>query len=111
MTSGLKDTLKGHCPASSYRSPALRVSRRQPSRWRRTLHSMGYLRMPGLHVGRSESISFYNQEKRIALFDAHPANFFYREGVSIPVDGIILQINNDSEHDWLSARAVGPKPF
>ncbi len=76
-----------------------------------TLRGLGYLVIPGLHVGRSESISFYHPGKRIALFDAHPANFFHWEGVTIPVDGIILQITSESEHDWLAARAVGPDSF
>jgi hypothetical protein len=72
-----------------------------------TMRNLGYLPIPSLHVGRSASISFYHPSKRIALFDAHPANFFCWKGIALPVDGIILHIRNDSEHQWLSDRISG----
>jgi len=71
------------------------------------MSAMGYLLLPGLNVGKAGSISFYHPEKRIALFDAHPGNFFRTGEMTLPVDGIILKINEDAEHAWLMARASG----
>jgi hypothetical protein len=66
--------------------------------------AMGYLLLPGLNVGKAGSISFYHAEKRIALFDAHPGNFFRTGDMTLPVDGIILKITEDAEHAWLMER-------
>ena len=39
--------------------------------------------------------------RRIALFDAHPGNFFHANGMTIPIDGILAEITADAEHNWL----------
>ena len=103
--------VEGVLPSLVISQPGLEGEPATADQMEESLRDLGYLPIPGLHVGRPESISFYNAGKRIALFDAHPANFFYWEGVAIPVDGIILQIRNDSEHHWLSSRTAGPNPF
>lgn len=66
----------------------------------------GYKALADVQLGKAGSISFYNPETRIALFDAHPGNFFHAEGITLPIDGIILQISSDSEHQWLAERAI-----
>ena len=70
--------------------------------------AMGYLSIPVLTVGKTGSISFYNPEKRIALFDAHPGNFFRTGFMTLPVDGIIVEIRDDAEHGWLLDRIHSP---
>lgn len=65
------------------------------------MRSLGYLSLGKLEVGRKNSISFYQPETRIALFDAHPGNFFHTGGLTIPIDGIITEITAEAEHQWL----------
>lgn len=62
---------------------------------------LGYRSMGSLEVGRKNSISFYHPERRIALFDAHPGNFFHVGQVTLPIDGIVTRIVADAEHEWL----------
>jgi hypothetical protein len=102
--------IDGPSPSLVISRPGIEGEPATADQMEQAMRSLGYLPVPGIHVGRSESISFYYVRKRIALFDAHPANFFYSDGMTLPVDGIILQINNDSEHQWLSDRTVGPDP-
>lgn len=68
---------------------------------------LGYRSMGSLEVGRKNSISFYHPERRIALFDAHPGNFFHAGGITLPIDGIVIRIVADAEHEWL-LRFTGP---
>jgi hypothetical protein len=67
---------------------------------------MGYLSLGALEVGRKNSISFYQPERRLAMFDAHPGNFFHTDGLTLPIDGIIAEITADAEHEWLMRHAV-----
>jgi len=69
---------------------------------------LGYETLPGLNVGKAGSISFYHRHKRIAVFDAHPGNFFNHGGMTIPIDGIIMQVGSDLEHQWLVDRLEIP---
>lgn len=68
------------------------------------MYELGFIQLPGLNVGKAGSISFYHPGKRIALFDAHPGNFFNVGRMTLPVDGIILKVGEDAEHHWLLAR-------
>lgn len=61
----------------------------------------GYLPLGNLQIGKKNSISFYHPERRIAMFDAHPGNFFHAGGMTVPIDGIIAAITADAEHHWL----------
>lgn len=65
------------------------------------MRDFGYLPLGNLQIGKKNSISFYQPDRRIALFDAHPGNFFHANGMTIPIDGIITEITADAEHDWL----------
>jgi hypothetical protein len=64
-------------------------------------HGLPFSRQSGSR--QENSISFYDPDTRIALFDAHPGNFFHSGGITIPIDGIIAEIAADSEHEWLLA--------
>lgn len=68
------------------------------------LRAMGYAPLDQVQLGRAGSLSFYQTERRIAFFDAHPGNFFTIGDVTLPVDGIILEIHHESEHLWLAER-------
>lgn len=68
------------------------------------MRDFGYLPLGNLQIGKSNSISFYSPENRIALFDAHPGNFFRTKTMTIPIDGILAEISSDAEHQWLLAR-------
>ena len=61
----------------------------------------GYLPLGNLEVGKKNSIFFYQPACRIAVFDAHPGNFFHENGMTIPIDGILAEITADAEHHWL----------
>jgi hypothetical protein len=65
---------------------------------------MGYAPLDQVQLGRAGSLSFYQTERRIAFFDAHPGNFFTIGNVTLPVDGIILEVHHESEHLWLAER-------
>lgn len=65
------------------------------------MRALGYRSLGNLQVGKKNSISFYDPERRIAMFDAHPGNFFHTNGLTIPIDGILAEIPTDAEHDWL----------
>jgi hypothetical protein len=65
------------------------------------MKELGYRSLGNLQIGKPNSISFYNPENRIAMFDAHPGNFFHHDNLTIPIDGIISEIPGDSEHSWL----------
>ena len=59
-----------------------------------------YFSLGNFQIGKPNSISFYNPERRIAMFDAHPGNFFHHQGLTIPIDGIISAVS-ETEHSWL----------
>ena len=61
----------------------------------------GYHPLGNLQIGKKNSISFYQPDRRIALFDAHPGNFFHAGGMTIPIGGILAEITADAEHHWL----------
>lgn len=65
------------------------------------MQRMSYLPLSNLQIGKKNSISFYHPERRIAMFDAHPGNFFHTGAMTIPIDGILLEISADAEHEWL----------
>lgn len=65
------------------------------------MQALGYKPLHKLHVGKPESISFYHPESRIAMFDAHPGNFFQSHSMTLPIDGILLKIEAEAEHLWL----------
>ncbi|MEO5713299.1 MAG: hypothetical protein ABIT37_07405 [Luteolibacter sp.] len=62
---------------------------------------LGYHPLGNLQIGKKNSISFYQPHRRIAMFDAHPGNFFHANEMTIPIDGIIAEITVDAEHEWL----------
>ena len=70
------------------------------------MRKLDYLPLGALQIGKKSSISFYQPDRRIAMFDAHPGNFFHANGLTIPVDGIVAEITADAEHDWLLQRAA-----
>lgn len=70
------------------------------------MKALGYLSLGNLQVGKKNSISFYDPERRIAMFDAHPGNFFHTNGLTIPIDGILAEIGADAEHEWLLQHAL-----
>lgn len=72
--------------------------------------SLGYLPLHGIQLGKNGSISFYHPERRIALFDAHPGNFFNTGRLTLPVDGILLKVSSDAEHRWLGSRTSDSPP-
>lgn len=66
----------------------------------------GFQPLGNLEVGRNNSVSFYHPGRRIVLFDAHPGNFFHASGLTLPIDGILAEIQHDPEHLWLMDRIV-----
>lgn len=66
----------------------------------------GYLSLGMLEIGKAGSISFYHPDRHIAVFDAHPGNFFRAGDITIPIDGIIAEIGSEAEHQWLLDRAT-----
>ena len=69
------------------------------------MFKFGYLPLIGTQLGKLGSISFYHPTRRIAMFDAHPGNFFRSRNITLPIDGIISRIDEPSEHAWLMDRA------
>lgn len=65
------------------------------------MEAFGYHPLGRLQIGKAGSISFYHTERRIALFDAHPGNFFRTGMLTIPIDGLMSEISNPAEHQWL----------
>lgn len=65
---------------------------------------LGYLPLADVRLGKPCSISFYQPERGIALFDAHPGNFFQTGDSVFPIDGIISRIQQPAEHSWLMTR-------
>ncbi len=92
-------------PALVISQPDITGSPATASEMREQMYELGFIQLPGLNVGKAGSISFYHPGKRIALFDAHPGNFFNVGRMTLPVDGIILKVGEDAEHHWLLARA------
>jgi hypothetical protein len=97
----LEGYLDGDRPSLVISQPDISGAPAMAEQMTRQMAALGYRRMPCLHVGKPHSISFYHPEKRIALFDAHPGNFFQSDELTLPVDGIILQIHEAAEHAWL----------
>jgi hypothetical protein len=102
----LEGYLDGEQPSLVISQPDIAGSPATAAQMTLQMERLGYRPMPELHVGKSHSISFYHPEKRIALFDAHPGNFFHIDGLTLPVDGIVLQIREEAEHTWLLDHAV-----
>lgn len=102
----LEGYLDGECPSLVISQPDIAGSPASAAEMTLQMENLGYHSMPELHVGKNHSISFYHPEKRIALFDAHPGNFFHVDGLTLPVDGIILQIHEECEHAWLLDHTV-----
>lgn len=69
-----------------------------------SMDAMGFQRLDDIHIGRENSISFYDQLRKIAVFDAHPGNFFVSGGFALPIDGIVVEISSAIEHQWLLDR-------
>ena len=67
----------------------------------RQMEAFGYQLLAILPIGKAGSLSFYHPERRIALFDAHPGNFFRTATLTIPIDGLMAEISNPAEHQWL----------
>lgn len=65
------------------------------------MEAFGYHPLGRLQIGKAGSISFYHPNRRIALFDAHPGNFFRTGTLTIPIDGLMSEISNPAEHQWL----------
>jgi hypothetical protein len=65
---------------------------------------LGFLPLPNARLGKPNSISFYHPKRGIALFDAHPGNFFQSAEATLPIDGIISHITQPTEHAWLMDR-------
>lgn len=68
------------------------------------MRNLGVSRLAGVCLGKACSISFYHPQRRIALFDAHPGNFFQTAEATLPIDGIISRIQQPAEHTWLMDR-------
>lgn len=102
----LEGYLEGEHPSLVISQPDIAGSPATAAQMTWQMERLGYRPMPTLHVGKSRSISFYHPEKRIALFDAHPGNFFHVDGLTLPVDGILMGIQHDAEHAWLLDRTV-----
>jgi len=68
------------------------------------MYRFGFLPLPDINLGNPGSISFYHPERRIALFDAHPGNFFHTSEGTLPIDGILTRIQEPAEHTWLMDR-------
>ena len=54
------------------------------------------------------SLSFYNPEERIAVFDTHAANFLVNEDVVAPIDALLTPMDEYLEF-YLSLNAVERK--
>ncbi|RYD38199.1 MAG: hypothetical protein EOP87_02015 [Verrucomicrobiaceae bacterium] len=65
------------------------------------MEAFGYQPLGILPIGKAGSLSFYHPGRRIALFDAHPGNFFRTTKLTIPIDGLISEITHQAEHEWL----------
>lgn len=67
---------------------------------------LGFRPLSGVRLGKPCSISFYHPDRRIALFDAHPGNFFHTPGGTLPIDCILSKIQQPTEHAWLMDRVA-----
>lgn len=56
----------------------------------RELSKHGFVLVPQFFVGSEGDSSFYNDERRIAIFDATCDNFILSQGIPIPVDVVIV---------------------
>lgn len=65
------------------------------------MKDLGYVPLRNLKIGRKNSVSFYQPVRRLAMFDAHPGNFFHANGMTVPIDGILANISEEAEHEWL----------
>ena len=68
------------------------------------MRNLGFYRLAEVRLGKPCSISFYHPARRIAMFDAHPGNFFQTSEGTLPIDGIITRIDQPAEHAWLMDR-------
>jgi len=100
----LEGFVEGSLPSLVISQPDITGDPATADQMRVEMLSLGYRPLPGLNVGKPASISFYHPLKRLALFDAHPGNFFHADGITLPIDGIILEVGNESEHLWLLDR-------
>jgi hypothetical protein len=48
--------------------------------------------VPKFFIGSESDSSFYNEAKRIGIFDATCDNFILSQGVPIPVDVVIVEV-------------------
>jgi hypothetical protein len=56
------------------------------------LHNRGFVLVPRFFIGSESDSSFYNDDKRIGIFDATCDNFILSQGVPIPVDVVIVEV-------------------
>jgi hypothetical protein len=55
---------------------------------------LGFEKIPGLHLGYPQSLSFFRDSDKLLIVDAHPANAFTSQGVVFPIDFIIQHASN-----------------
>lgn len=65
---------------------------------REAMLPMGFKEIPNLHLGYSSSLSFCDMKRKIAVFDAHPANSITSEGTVLPIDFILQHMTPSMEN-------------
>ncbi len=58
------------------------------------LRKYGFVLVPRFSIGSEADSSFYNDEKRLGIFDATCDNFILSHGTPIPVHAIIIPVGN-----------------
>ena len=57
--------------------------------------------VPKFFIGSESDSSFYNEEKRIGIFDATCDNFILSQGAPIPVDVVIVPAGDELHRQLL----------
>jgi hypothetical protein len=58
------------------------------------LRRRGFMMVPRFFIGSESDSSFYNDDKRIGIFDATCDNFILSQGIPIPVDVVIVAVGD-----------------
>lgn len=97
----LEGYITGDLPSLLISQPDISGTPATRGQMEQQMRNFGYLILPEIYLGKPNSISFYQPIRRIAFFDAHPGNFFCFGDVTLPIDGIIMHVDRNPEHDWL----------
>lgn len=90
--------------------PVIRGRAATPAEVEAQMNEWGFMVSDCPPLGRKNvaSLSFYNSEERIAVFDTHAANFLVGEGLVAPIDALITTMDEYLEF-YLSLSATQRK--